>query len=141
MHTPTQRGTLCSYSGSPARLLGALRPALRLSSRAQARTPVSHNGHLATNQSKKGVEAQRLSKVGSAFEHALAGLPYADKPCLTLATVTLQVLAAAGVASRRAAESIIGAGRVLVNDKTEVLPQRKVVPGKDKVSLHATEDR
>ena len=47
----------------------------------------------------------------------------------------IQTLAAAGVASRRAAEDIIFAGRVLVNGKTEVLPQRKVVPGKDKVCL------
>lgn len=42
-------------------------------------------------------------------------------------------MAAAGVASRRAAEELIVAGRVLVNDKTEVLPQTKVVLGKDKV--------
>ncbi|KAL3132009.1 hypothetical protein ABBQ32_008629 [Trebouxia sp. C0010 RCD-2024] len=46
-----------------------------------------------------------------------------------------KTLAAAGVASRRAAENIIFAGRVLVNGKTESLPQRKVVPGKDKISL------
>ena len=47
----------------------------------------------------------------------------------------LQTLAAAGVASRRAAEDLIFAGRVLVNGKKESLPQRKVVPGKDKVCL------
>jgi len=51
--------------------------------------------------------------------------------------VALQILAAAGVASRRAAEEIITAGRVSVNDKIEALPQRKVVPGKDKVRIHA----
>lgn len=44
-----------------------------------------------------------------------------------------KILAAAGVASRRAAEDIITAGRVSVNDKIEPLPQRKVVPGKDKI--------
>jgi len=52
--------------------------------------------------------------------------------------VALQILAAAGVASRRAAEEIITAGRVSVNDKIEPLPQRKVVPGKDKVSLYCS---
>lgn len=39
------------------------------------------------------------------------------------------------MASRRAAEEIIFAGRVLVNGRKEVLPQCKVVPGKDKVCL------
>ena len=52
----------------------------------------------------------------------------------------VQTLAAAGVASRRAAEDIIFAGRVLVNGRTEVLPQCKVVPGKDKVCLRLGED-
>lgn len=52
---------------------------------------------------------------------------------LTIRYVALQILAAAGIASRRAAEELIVAGRVLVNDKTEVLPQTKVVLGKDKV--------
>ena len=51
----------------------------------------------------------------------------------------VQTLAAAGVASRRAAEDIIFAGRVLVNGRTEVLPQCKVVPGKDKVFLQLWE--
>lgn len=53
--------------------------------------------------------------------------------------VELQTLAAAGVASRRAAEDIIFAGRVLVNGKKESLPQRKVAPWKDKVCLHISE--
>ena len=53
----------------------------------------------------------------------------------THVTFAVQTLAAAGVASRRAAEDIIFAGRVLVNGKTEVLPQCKVVPGKDKVCV------
>ena len=49
--------------------------------------------------------------------------------------IAVQILAAAGVASRRAAEEIVLAGRVLVNGQKELLPQRKVVPGKDKVCL------
>ena len=53
--------------------------------------------------------------------------------------LVLQVLAGAGVASRRTAEELIFEGRVSVNNKTERLPQTHVSPVKDKVRRPASE--
>ncbi|MCI5051505.1 MAG: rRNA pseudouridine synthase [Simkaniaceae bacterium] len=46
-----------------------------------------------------------------------------------------KVLAQAGVASRRRAESIIQAGRVSVNEKVVTIPQTRVSLGKDRISV------
>jgi 23S rRNA pseudouridine2605 synthase len=46
-----------------------------------------------------------------------------------------KVLAAAGVASRRACEELIFAGRVKVNGKTVLIPQTMVEMGRDKISV------
>ena len=46
----------------------------------------------------------------------------------------LQVLAEAGIASRRAAEQLIFEGRVKVNGEVETVPQTQVVRSKDDVS-------
>lgn len=46
-----------------------------------------------------------------------------------------KALAAAGVASRRASEELIFAGRVKVNRKVTLLPQTKVDPDKDQITV------
>lgn len=46
-----------------------------------------------------------------------------------------KALAAAGVASRRASEELIFAGRVKVNRKVTLLPQTKVDPNKDHITV------
>ncbi|KAL0042624.1 hypothetical protein WJX79_005702 [Trebouxia sp. C0005] len=106
--SPNRPGPLKLHSRHPTLFVTTLRAN---QPRKQAQTSCfvqqSSNSSPAPSGSSKSkkVEAQRLSKI----------------------------LAAAGVASRRAAEEIIIAGRVSVNDKIEPLPQRKVVPGKDKI--------
>lgn len=46
----------------------------------------------------------------------------------------MQVIAAAGIASKRASEAIVQAGEVKVNGKVVLLPQHPVIASIDEVS-------
>ena len=53
--------------------------------------------------------------------------------CLSPTPALLQVLARAGVASRRAAEEIIASGKVRVNGEVVLVPQHQVIHNVDNV--------
>jgi pseudouridine synthase len=86
----------------------------------------------ANESRKKRTEGQHLNRLGRALSRAQGE----DGRSTTPGLYRLQrVIAEAGIASRRAAEKLILAGRVKVNDRVVTVLGTKVDPARDRVSV------